>query len=90
MKVFIADYVPLKNKGEEAIIRGIAEFFILQFNECIELILFDDSKCLITCSWYNLFNMLLFLYEYNDNIRQKYLNFVLILFLLLTFNSLNR
>jgi hypothetical protein len=32
----------LKNKGEEAIIRGIAEFFILQFNECIELILFDD------------------------------------------------
>ena len=42
MKVFIADYVPLKNKGEEAIIIGIAEFFILQFNECIELILFDD------------------------------------------------
>lgn len=41
MKIFIADYLPLKNKGEEAIVRGLESIFKRRYNEDIEFCVLD-------------------------------------------------
>ena len=41
MKLFIADYLPLKNKGEEAILRGLESLFNKKYNEDIEFCVLD-------------------------------------------------
>ena len=41
MKIFIADYLPLKNKGEEAIVRGLESLFKKKYNEDVEFCVLD-------------------------------------------------
>ena len=41
MKIFVADYLPLKNKGEEAIVRGLESLFKKKYNEDIEFCVLD-------------------------------------------------
>lgn len=42
IKVFIADFLPLKNKGEEAILRGIETLYKKKYNEEVCFFVFDN------------------------------------------------
>lgn len=44
MRIFIADYLPLKNKGEEEILRGIETIYTLKTSQKINFYIFDDVK----------------------------------------------
>lgn len=44
MKIFIADYLPLSNKGEEEILRGIESLFSKDNNEVINFCVFGDVQ----------------------------------------------
>lgn len=44
IKIFMFDFVPLKNKGEEAILRGIEDLLKHQTNNDIEMYFFDEVK----------------------------------------------
>ena len=37
MKIFIADYLPIKNKGEEALLRGIQSLYEEKYHTDVEL-----------------------------------------------------
>lgn len=43
MNIFIADYLPLKNKGEEAILRGIESLYKEKYNQEINFFLFGPN-----------------------------------------------
>ena len=47
MKIFIADFLPIKNKGEEAILRGIQSLYEEAFQENIELYVFGSSDTIV-------------------------------------------
>ena len=44
IKIFMFDFVPLKNKGEEAILRGIQDLLGYQKNSVIEMYFFDEVE----------------------------------------------
>lgn len=47
MKIFIADYLPLKNKGEEEIIRGIESLFRKKTGDAISFSIFDEVDSVV-------------------------------------------
>ena len=44
MNIFIADYLPLKNKGEEEILRGLEMLFSKKYNCSVYFSIFDDEN----------------------------------------------
>ena len=40
MKIFIADYLPIKNKGEEALLRGIQSLYEEKYHTDVEFCVF--------------------------------------------------
>ena len=47
MKIFIADFLPIKNKGEEALLRGIQSLYEEKFQENIEFFVFGPSDTIV-------------------------------------------
>ena len=47
MKIFIADYLPIKNKGEEAILRGIQSLYQEKFQKEIEFFVFGPNDIIV-------------------------------------------
>lgn len=48
MKIFIADFLPIKNKGEEALLRGIQSLYQDKFQTDIEFFVFGPDTMVVT------------------------------------------